>query len=122
MTKRFRALPLLPLLLAVLILGFSGCSKDDDDDNGGGGGNQGPNEVWMQSNSFSPQNLTVNAGTTVVWTNKDGTAHTVTSDTGVFGSGNLGNNATFSFMFATAGSFQYHCTLHPGMTGTITVQ
>lgn len=106
------------IILSVLLFGFAaGCDKDD---NNSGGGNPGSNEVWIQNSSFNPSNRTVSAGTTVTWTNKEGTVHTVTG-TG-FNSGNLANNATFSFTFPVAGTFPYHCTIHPTMAGTITVQ
>ena len=73
---------------------------------GGTGGSGGPglNEVFIQGMAFNPSTITVAAGTTITWTNKDGFAHTVTSDTNLFNSGNIGSNGTFSFTFATAGS------------------
>ena len=114
---------LLSFMLTALLMGFAaGCSNEDDNGDGNGGGTPAANEVWIQGNAFNPGNRTVSVGTTVTWTNKDGIAHTVTSNTGAFGSGSLANNATFSFTFDTAGSYPYHCTIHPGMTGTITVQ
>jgi plastocyanin len=71
---------------------------------------------------YSPSSLTVSVGTTVTWTNGDSTAHTVTSDTNLFDSGSIPPNGHFSYMFPNAGTFRYHCTLHPGMTGSVTVQ
>jgi len=84
-------------------------------------GTQGANEVFIQGMAFSPAALTVMAGTTVTWTNKDGMTHTVTSDTSLFDSGNVASNATYSYTFANAGTYAYHCTIHPSMKGTITV-
>ncbi len=113
----------LVLCSALLVLGiFMSCSSDSNSNPYGnnGGGNPGANEVWIQGMAFSPVTRTVSVGTTVTWTNKDAAAHTVTG-TG-WGSGNLGQNATFAHTFAAAGSFPYHCTIHSGMTGTITVQ
>jgi plastocyanin len=81
----------------------------------------GANEVWIQGMAFNPSTLTVTAGTTVKWTNKDGITHTVTSNTGVFDSGNINSNGTFSFTFATAGTYPYHCNIHPSMTATVIV-
>jgi plastocyanin len=101
---------------------FFGCS--DDDDKGTDNTNPGtinPNEVIIQGSSFSPAAVTVNAGTKVTWRNLDGMTHTVTSDTGIFDSGNIGNNGVYSFTFATPGEYPYHCTLHPGMSGTVNV-
>ncbi len=88
---------------------------------GGGGGGGNPYAVTIYNYAFTPSSLTVPAGTTVTWTNKDNIGHTVTSDTGVFGSGTLNMNGTYSYKFMTAGSFPYHCSMHTYMKGTITV-
>ncbi|MGZ3892459.1 MAG: cupredoxin domain-containing protein [Bacteroidia bacterium] len=82
---------------------------------------QGPNEVYIQNMAFSPTSLYIKANTTVKWTNKDGTDHTVTSTTGLFDSGKLNNGATYSHQFTSEGTYTYKCTIHSGMTGTITV-
>ena len=81
------------------------------------------NAVTIDNFAFSPANITVKKGTTVTWTNKDSATHTVTSTSGPasFDSGNLPNGKTYSFTFNTAGTYQYHCTIHSGMTGTVTV-
>lgn len=80
------------------------------------------NEVFIQGMAFSPATLTVTVGTTVKWTNKDAIAHTVTSDTGtVLNSGNVAANGTFSFMFMTAGTYSYHCAIHPSMVAKVVV-
>ena len=81
----------------------------------------GPNEVLISNYAFNPATLTIAANTTVTWTNKDGVGHTVTSDTGVFESGTLNTNGTFSYTFTTPGSYPYHCTPHPYMTATVIV-
>ena len=71
---------------------------------------------------FSPTNLTVKVGKTVVWVNKDTVTHTVTSDgSALFDSGFMPTGATFQFTFTTPGTFPYYCTVHPYMTGTIVV-
>jgi plastocyanin len=57
----------------------------------------------------------------VKWTNNDAIAHTVTSNTGAFDSGNMAAGATYSYTFSTAGTYNYHCTYHSGMTGTVMV-
>ena len=80
------------------------------------------NEVFIQGMAFSPQTLTVPVNTTVKWTNKDAVSHTATSNTGLFDSGVLGQGGWYSFQFTSTGSFDYHCAIHPGMTGTIIVQ
>ena len=71
--------------------------------------------------AFAPASLTVKAGTTVTWVNDDAPAHTVTADDGSFGSPNLAHGATFSQRFGTAGSYAYHCAIHPSMVGTVVV-
>lgn len=71
--------------------------------------------------AFDPPDLTINVGDTVVWTNNDGTAHSTTSDTGVWDSGLFGNGGTFSFTFNDPGQFPYHCSRHGSMTATVTV-
>jgi plastocyanin len=71
--------------------------------------------------AFSPPMLTITAGDTVTWTNEDSVAHTATSTTGVFDSGDLALGASFSFTFTTPGTYTYLCTPHPSMTGQIVV-
>jgi plastocyanin len=114
------------LLLSILLLTIiSGCGKDNAYSSTGptAPGSPGPNEVWMQNNTFNPATKTVAAGTTITWLNKDGYTHTVTSNTpGLFSSGNIAGGGSFTHTFSTAGSFAYHCTLHSGMTGTVTAQ
>jgi plastocyanin len=72
--------------------------------------------------TFSPQQITVKSGDTVIWTNRDDIPHTVTSTTKSFGSKVLDTNESFSFTFATPGSFSYFCALHPHMTGSVVVE
>jgi plastocyanin len=81
----------------------------------------GTNEVFIQGMAFNPGTITVTANTTITWTNKDGISHTVTSNTGIFDSGTINANETYSHMFATAGTYPYHCTVHPTMTATVIV-
>lgn len=78
-------------------------------------------EVTISNFSFGPDELEVKVGTTVTWTNRDGKSHTVTADDGGFDSGSLGRGDSFSFTFLEIGTFNYHCEIHSGMTGAITV-
>jgi len=71
---------------------------------------------------FAPASLTVKAGATVTWTNRDDEPHTVVSDTGLFRSGAIDTNESFSFRFDNPGTFNFTCTIHPRMVGTIVVQ
>jgi plastocyanin len=79
-------------------------------------------QVKIGNFTFNPQQITVKAGTTVVWTNHDDIPHTVTSKTGAFKSNALDTDDKFSFTFATPGSYEYFCSLHPHMTGSIVVE
>ncbi len=79
--------------------------------------------VAISGFSFSPANLTVAVGDTVTWTNSDAQGHTATADDASWDSGSIGGSGgTQTVTFSTAGSFPYHCSVHPEMTGTITVQ
>jgi len=69
---------------------------------------------------FSPATLTIRPGTTVTWKNMSSAPHTVTSDDGqTFGSGNIAPGGTFTFKFTVAGSYSYHCNIHPYMRATV---
>jgi plastocyanin len=72
--------------------------------------------------AFAPDALTVDAGTTVTWTNTDSVAHTSTSDVSGWDSGIVAPGGQFSRSFQTAGTYQYHCAIHPGMVGTVVVR
>lgn len=100
-------------IVAVLVLTLGACEVAKT--------NTASNEVVIDGYSFSPQNRTVSAGTTVTWTNKEIITHSVLSNNGIFDSGNLSTNNSFSRQFNTTGTFSYHCGLHPSMTGTIIV-
>lgn len=92
------------------------------EDNGGGDENgPGDNEVWMENTAYTPQQLSVDVGATVTWINKDGVAHTVTSAEGLFDSGNISAGGTYEYTFDSTGTYNYGCTIHPGMSGSITV-
>src|SRR6266436_786470 len=71
---------------------------------------------------FSPAAVTINVNDQVKWTWIGSIGHTTTSDTGLWDSGVKGNGSTFVNTYTTAGSFPYHCTVHPFMTAAITVQ
>ena len=71
--------------------------------------------------AFSPPTVNINVNDSVKWT-WAGSPHSTTSDTGLWESGVLGTGATFTQTFTSAGSFPFHCSVHPFMTGTIGVQ
>jgi len=78
-------------------------------------------DVTILHFEFGPQAVTVKAGTKVTWTNKDVEPHTVVSNDHIFQSEALDTGDTFSVTFDKAGTYGYFCTLHPHMTGTVTV-
>ena len=71
---------------------------------------------------FSPQTLTIKAGTKVTWVNGDDIPHTVASTTQGLRSKALDTGDSFSFTFTTPGTYKYFCGLHPHMTGSIVVE
>lgn len=81
-------------------------------------------EVKIDNFSFSPANLAIAVGTTVTWTNRDDIPHTVvsTDDPRLFKSKVLDTDEKFSFTFSKPGSYAYFCSIHPKMTGKVTVQ
>ena len=72
--------------------------------------------------AFAPRTVTVHVGDTVTWSNADARSHTATADDGSFDTGTISNGASKSVTFSTAGTFAYHCSIHPQMTATVVVQ
>ena len=70
---------------------------------------------------FTPASVTVNVGDTVTWSNSGPAAHTTTADGGAWDSGRLAAGGTFAQTFRTAGTFAYHCSIHPRMVASIVV-
>ncbi len=93
-------------------------SQEPSESAGAGGSGDA---VTIANFAFDPKTITVAKGTTVTWTNTDSIGHTVTFDQGGDGSGVLNQGGTFQETFKTAGTFTYHCKIHPSMTGTVTV-
>ena len=78
--------------------------------------------IKMQNIAFDPKSVTVKVGQKVTWTNDDTVDHNVTSQSGeTIKSDNFGKGGTFSFTPTKAGTIKYVCTIHPGMTATLTV-
>ncbi len=77
--------------------------------------------VTIKNFAFTPLTVTIPAGTTITWTNRDAIAHTATADDKTFDSGNLNPGQSFSFTFDKPGTYSYICTYHPFMKGTIIV-
>lgn len=137
-TRRWQAGAAVALLLVI----GAGCGDDDDsggddtegtdevggsdagstddtaaDDSGGGDA-----DVTMSNFAFNPDELTVASGDTVTVANEDGTSHTFTSEDGGFDLQLSGSESGEVTIDAEAGSYDFLCTIHPSMTGTITVE
>jgi plastocyanin len=78
--------------------------------------------VEINNFMFTPKTLTVPVGTTVTWKFDDSTQHTVTANDKSFTSQALGSGQTYTHTFTSAGTVDYHCSIHPFMTGTILVK
>ena len=82
----------------------------------------GPNAVDINNFTFAPATLTIPVGTTVTWTNRDEEPHTVVSNDGsTFHSPGMGTGSTYTFTFTKAGTFDYVCSIHPFMHGSVVV-
>jgi plastocyanin len=79
----------------------------------------GSGAVGISAFSFAPVEITVAAGSEVVWTNQDPASHTATGDG--FDTGAVPPGGSGRARFDAAGRFEYHCTIHPGMTGAVVV-
>lgn len=79
-------------------------------------------DVKIDNFTFGPADVTVKAGSTITWTNRDDIPHTVVSTDKAFKSRVLDTDDHYSFTFPSAGTFTYFCSIHPKMTGRIVVQ
>lgn len=77
--------------------------------------------VTIENMQFTPQELTVQRGDTIVWVNKDLFPHTATSDK-TFDSGSIAANSSWRYLAARSGTYAYGCTFHPTMKGKIMVK
>lgn len=116
-------------LTLVLAAGAAACGGGDDggsaDPGQSPGGDAGAavDKIDIEDFAFKPKNATASMGTAITWTQKDGSPHTVTAKDKSFDSGELTEvGKSFSHTFSTAGTFDYVCTIHQSMTGTVTVQ
>ncbi|MCA9347610.1 cupredoxin family copper-binding protein [Candidatus Saccharibacteria bacterium] len=125
------------VILAVLVLGVGGfwilnrgnsSSSEKTSENVVADNNtnqeESSNSVEIKNMAFSQSTITIKKGETVTWTNKDSMAHTVVESDSQDGpkSGNLANGDSYSFTFNTSGTFEYHCSIHPSMTGKVVVE
>ena len=119
-------------LCAVVALAAAGCGSSNSSSTSSGSSSSastaaassgGAVAIKMQNIAFDPKAVTVKVGQKVTWNNDDSTDHIVTANSGAdFKSKDFGSGGTFSFTPTKAGTINYVCTIHPGMTATLTVQ
>ena len=78
--------------------------------------------ITIDNFSFSPATVTVPAGTTITWTNKDDIPHTVVEKNQKFRSKGLDTDDNFSYTFTAPGTYEYFCGMHPKMVGKVIVE
>lgn len=114
------------LLALVFVFGCLGTQNKQPQVNktpsGTGAGTSVKFDITIANFAFDPQNATVNVGNTVVWTNTDAAAHKIVEDNGLFESGAIQKDGSFTYTFDKTGTYTYHCSIHPSMTGKIVVQ
>jgi len=108
------AVPLLALIALVITRAVEGPSTATAASSGKG--------IVIRNFAFTPRTLTVAPGTRLQVTNADGTQHTFTADNGAFATGVLGGGRHAVVTVNTAGTYRYHCDIHPNMTGTLVVR
>jgi plastocyanin len=121
-----------PLLVALAAVAgpMAGCGgSDPNPSTAQSGGSQhakpsaGSGSLTISNFKFAPASVTVSRNTRISVTNHDSTAHTATSDDGQsFDTGNIDPNASATVTLAKAGTYKYHCSIHPFMHGTLVVR
>ena len=83
-----------------------------------------PNDGGYEYSQYTPAQITVVVGVnnTVVWTNHDVLVHNVIANNGAFDSGDIGPGGAYEFTFTQAGTYTYHCSYHPSMSGVVVVK
>jgi plastocyanin len=117
-----RRLTIPVLLLAILM---AACGGDDGGEAGGSSDScpSGAVVIKMVDIKFDPEDATASAGQQVCWVNEDTIEHNaVAEEGGQFESDLFGKGKTFTTTIDSAGTIPYVCTVHPGMTGTLTVE
>jgi plastocyanin len=121
MQRRMRLVLLIPLLV---VFALAACGDDDDDGGGDSAGAcpGGSVEIAMVDIKFDPEDATAQVGQEICWVNEDSIDHNAVAESGAdFESDLFGQGQTFTATVEEAGTVEYVCTVHPGMTGTIEV-
>lgn len=136
-TTRVRVAVVTAVALMAVALVASGCGHgafgmgDHHDQMHGGGGGAPQTPVLSDASrvnveiaefDFSPRELTVRPGATITWTNRDSAPHDATDEAGTWGTGALWQGESATVSFDSPGEYEYICTFHPNMKGTVTVE
>ena len=100
----------LSIFLMLIVLTLTTCSKRPE-------GSPAANEIWLEYKLFNPSQITVTAGTTVKFINKDNANHSATNVNGLFDSGKITSGNSFSYTFSTPGSYGFSCKYHSSGSG-----
>jgi plastocyanin len=111
---------LLCATFAAVVIVAAACGSSTSPANSCGSSGAAANVNATGSNQFSSSHVTITHGQTVCWQNSSTVLHTVTDDGGAFDV-NLPVGNVFTHTYPAAGTFNYHCKIHSGMTGTVTV-
>jgi len=125
-----KAIILAVLVLTLLLLGCSWAPPDSEPMTPGQDVQQAPADLPTASEanieikdfSFSPATVTIKAGGTVTWTQRDSVKHDITADDGSFTSPLLSEGESWSRTFDNPGTYAFHCNPHQRMKGTIIVE
>jgi plastocyanin len=109
------------ILLPIALVVFVACGGGDSVSPTTTTASAAADQIEMANFAFTPATITVPVGTTVTWTNTDSVQHTTTSADDLWKSGNLAQDASFSFTFDTPGTYEFMCSIHNSMKGTVTV-
>jgi plastocyanin len=101
------------ILSLFLLIIFTGCSIEKNNEN--------VVEIAIRESKFNPENIVIDRGATVKWTNYDSQGHTVTID-GLFDSKTISKSNSFTYTFNNVGEYEYFCKIHPDMRGIIKVE
>ena len=106
----------------VLVVLISGCTAQKQVQTAPSGDSTANADITIRGFAFNPNTLTVATGASVVWINGESAKHTVVSDAGIeINSDALSKGQAYSHTFNTAGTYNYHCSIHPSMKGAVIV-
>ncbi len=124
MTRKILA-AVLAMAVVLALIGCGGATTTPTPSGSGTGSgstaSDGNATVTIENFAFSPTSVEIKTGGSVVWTNNDSVTHTVTGDGGI-ASGDLAQGKSYTKTFDAAGTYNYSCSIHPSMTGTVVVK